>query len=86
MGYFYHYCFVNLINCIYALNLDKCFLIFKCLNTLPQALSCKKYTTNLMRASIDAIDPATAKLPVSRYDMINVIHIDNSRYDSDLYR
>jgi hypothetical protein len=53
---------------------------------LPQALSCKKYTTNLMRASIDAIDPATAKLPVSRYDMINVIHIDNSRYDSDLYR
>jgi hypothetical protein len=52
---------------------------------LPQALSCKKYTTNLMRASIDAIDPATVKLPVSRYDMINVIHIDNIRYDSDLY-
>jgi len=39
-----------------------------------------------MRASIDAIDPATVKLLVSRYDMINVMHIDNSRYDSDLYR
>ena len=73
-------------NCIYALNLDRCFLIFKRLNTLPQALSCKKYTTNLMIASIDAIDPATVKLPVSRYDMINVMHIDNIRYDNDLYK
>jgi hypothetical protein len=56
------------------------------LNTLPQALSCKKYTTNLMRASIDAIEPATVKLPVSMYDMTKVIHIDNIRYDNDLYK
>jgi hypothetical protein len=61
------------------------FFNFRRLNTLPQALSCKKYTTNLMIASIDAIEPAIVKLPVSRYDMINVIHIDNIRYDSDLY-
>lgn len=39
-----------------------------------------------MIASIDAIDPAIVKLPVSMYDMINVIHIDNIRYDNDLYR
>ena len=38
-----------------------------------------------MSASIEAIDPAIVKLPVSKYDMINVVHIDNNRYDSDLY-
>ena len=41
---------------------------------------------NFITASIDAIDPAIVKLPVSRYDMINVIHIDNRRYDNDLYK
>jgi len=39
----------------------------------------------LKSASIDAIDPAIVKLPVSKNDMINVAHIDNNRYDSDLY-
>ena len=39
-----------------------------------------------MIASIDAIEPAIVKSPVSRYDMINVMHIDNSRYDNDLYK
>ena len=38
-----------------------------------------------MSASIEAIDPAIVKLPVSKNDMINVVHIDNNRYDSDLY-
>ncbi len=39
-----------------------------------------------MIASIDAIDPAIVKLPVSMYDMTKVIHIDNIRYDNDLYK
>tara|TARA_Y100001960_G_C14308792_1_gene649648 strand:+ start:465 stop:620 length:156 start_codon:yes stop_codon:yes gene_type:complete len=51
---------------------------------LAQALSWTKYKINLMSASIEAIDPAIVKLPVSKYDMINVVHIDNNRYDSDL--
>ena len=55
------------------------------LSALAQALSWKKYKTNLKIASIDAIDPATVKLPVSKNEMINVVHIDNNRYDSDLY-
>ena len=41
---------------------------------------------NFITASIDAIDPATVKLPVSRYDMTNVMHIDSIRYDNDLYK
>ena len=38
-----------------------------------------------MMASIDAIEPAHAILPVRINDMMNVIHIDNNRYDNDLY-
>ena len=38
-----------------------------------------------MMASIDAIEPANAILPVRLNDMLNVIHIDNNRYDNDLY-
>tara|TARA_B100001123_G_C14953677_1_gene884768 strand:- start:224 stop:451 length:228 start_codon:yes stop_codon:yes gene_type:complete len=57
---------------------------FNSLSALAQALSWTKYKINLMSASIEAIDPAIVKLPVSKYDMINVVHIDNNRYDSDL--
>lgn len=38
-----------------------------------------------MMASIDAIELANAILPVRINDMMNVIHIDNNRYDNDLY-
>jgi hypothetical protein len=58
---------------------------FNSLSALAQALSWKKYKINLKNASIEAIDPATVKLPVSKNEMINVVHIDNNRYDSDLY-
>jgi hypothetical protein len=38
-----------------------------------------------MMASIDAIEPANAILPVRLNDMMNVIITDNNRYDTDLY-
>jgi hypothetical protein len=60
--------------------------LFIRLKTLPHNLSWKKYTTNFIKASIDAIVPATVALPIKPNDMIKVIQTDNIRYDNDLYK